>query len=204
MKRIAPSREFTLARALPISSNTASVITISTRRSASCRDISTAGEWCASVACARAMTKAESRKTSVFGVAAIAIEVVVEMLGHVRRAVEVHAGGDFQPFVRIGVGGRGFGGAVERLDVMQHLLLLLGRERAQFFHDGFGDAHNFNTKIASNAKYGKRAKCSRALAAVRASSSALAKESSSKFCILIYLPEVCGESFGKMSNRPAN
>src|ERR1039458_1901019 len=157
MKRIAPSRDFTLARALPISSNTASVITICTRRSASCRDISTAGEWCASVACARAMTKAESRKTSVFGVAAIAIEVVVEMLGHVRRAVEVHAGGDFQPFVRIGVGGRGFGGAIERLDVMEHLLLLLGRERAQFFHDGFGDAHNFIAKIASNAKCGKRA-----------------------------------------------
>jgi hypothetical protein len=33
---------------------------------------------------------------------------------------------------------------------MQHLLLLLGRERVQFFHDGFGDTHNFNAKIASN------------------------------------------------------
>jgi hypothetical protein len=92
------------------------------------------------------------------------------MFGHIWRAFEIHAGGNLEPLVRVilpALWRTGLDRTIERFDVMQHLLLLLGRERAQFFHDGFGDAHNFNVKIASNAKCGKP-QCSHALGSARA------------------------------------
>ena len=64
-----------------------------------------------------------------------------EVFGHVRRAVKLHSAGDVQPCERVGFRPRPLRRLDEHFDITQHLLLLLRRERAQFFKNSFGNAH---------------------------------------------------------------